>query len=395
MIEYALLYGLGFLSSAMLAMLVAPAIHSRIVRFTENRLKATMPLSPQEIRAQRDMARASYAAENAKTVQALEKERQKTMDLQLKQDVLSKEASRLLAENQDFTVQIEAMNVEAADMRSQLRRADLHISQLKETLQRAEEIAATKDVELEKLMKRLDKVGLEVDNLKIESSRRETEIENLKMRLQTLRDEREDLRREQAAALKRAREAEQRLTQEEHQKLRLDDKLMREMAGKADKDAIIDRRTAEIARLKEQLKSANAELRRRGGSTKRSGSSETHDDDIDMSEPPEASTEELADEIRHQYTALTERLNRAKSAANDDALREEMSEIAAKMILLTAPRGRFGIADPQTAVERRAESKGRKADIGRQGRRKNCRLGRPSRLKRETYPIRPCAMAAP
>lgn len=375
MIEYALLYGLGFLSSAMLAMLVAPAIHSRIVRFTENRLKATMPLSPQEIRAQRDMARASYAAENAKTVQALEKERQKTMDLQLKQDVLSKEASRLLAENQDFTVQIEAMNVEAADMRSQLRRADLHITQLKETLQRAEEIAATKDIELEKLMKRLDKVGLEVDNLKIESSRRETEIENLKMRLQTLRDEREDLRREQAAALKRAREAEQRLTQEEHQKLRLDDKLMREMAGKADKDAIIDRRTAEIARLKEQLKSANAELRRRGGSTKRSGSSETHDDDIDMSEPPEASTEELADEIRHQYTALTERLNRAKSAANDDALREEMSEIAAKMILLTAREEGSGSPIPKLLSSAGPKAKGAKPTLADRVAEKTAALG--------------------
>ncbi|MGO8026772.1 hypothetical protein, partial [Rhizobium leguminosarum] len=34
--------------------LVSPAVHRRIVLYTENRLKATMPLSPQEVRAQKD-----------------------------------------------------------------------------------------------------------------------------------------------------------------------------------------------------------------------------------------------------------------------------------------------------------------------------------------------------
>ena len=62
MIEYALLFGLGFLTAAFLVFLVSPAVHRRIVWYTENRLKATMPLSPQEVRAQKDMARALYAA---------------------------------------------------------------------------------------------------------------------------------------------------------------------------------------------------------------------------------------------------------------------------------------------------------------------------------------------
>ena len=66
MIEYALLFGLGFLTAAFLVFLVSPAVHRRIVWYTENRMRATMPLSPQEVRAQKDMVRALYAAENAK-----------------------------------------------------------------------------------------------------------------------------------------------------------------------------------------------------------------------------------------------------------------------------------------------------------------------------------------
>ena len=38
-----------------------------------------MPLSPQEVRAQKDAARASYAAENARTSQVLKRERDKNV----------------------------------------------------------------------------------------------------------------------------------------------------------------------------------------------------------------------------------------------------------------------------------------------------------------------------
>ncbi|MGO7624010.1 hypothetical protein ACC687_38385, partial [Rhizobium ruizarguesonis] len=57
MIEYALFFGLGFLTAAFLVFLVSPSVHRRIVWYTENRLKATMPLSPQEVRAQKVLGR--------------------------------------------------------------------------------------------------------------------------------------------------------------------------------------------------------------------------------------------------------------------------------------------------------------------------------------------------
>jgi hypothetical protein len=49
-IQFALLFGLGFLTAIFLVFLVAPAIHRRIVWFTEKRLRATMPLSAREVR---------------------------------------------------------------------------------------------------------------------------------------------------------------------------------------------------------------------------------------------------------------------------------------------------------------------------------------------------------
>ncbi|MEQ8736954.1 MAG: hypothetical protein RID59_00130, partial [Hoeflea sp.] len=66
MIEFALLFALGFLAAALVALIVAPIIQRRIVTLTERRIRASVPLSAAEIRAEKDMARAAYAADNAR-----------------------------------------------------------------------------------------------------------------------------------------------------------------------------------------------------------------------------------------------------------------------------------------------------------------------------------------
>lgn len=103
MIEYAILFGLGFLTATLLALLIAPAIHRHIVAYTENRIRATMPISPQEVRAQKDMARALYAAENAKVRQELDTEREKNTSLRLANEAASSDAYRLGEQNRSFS----------------------------------------------------------------------------------------------------------------------------------------------------------------------------------------------------------------------------------------------------------------------------------------------------
>ncbi len=348
MIEYALLFGMGFLAAALLVMLVAPAIHRRIVLYTENRLKATMPLSPQEIRAQKDMVRAVYAAENARTTQELLREREASISLRLANATLSKDASHLMADNQDLRAQIHDMSVEAADFRSKIRRAEVEADNLKEALRRTEESVVAKDLEITALARRIERIMGDVDNLKIERTTRETEIENLKMRVQALRDEREELRRETKLVTKRAKDAEIRLAQEEHKLLRLDDRLAREMADNVDKDALLERRAKEIARLKQGVKSANSQVRAaikslRAGNLPVPDFKEiaiTDDEPVAAKREADANADaaDMEEELRHRHTALTERLLKAKTATNDKALREEIADIAAKMIVLTAAR---------------------------------------------------------
>ncbi|MFN7026912.1 MAG: hypothetical protein ACK4QP_20820, partial [Pseudorhizobium sp.] len=49
-----------------------------------------------------------------------------------------------------------------------------------------------------------------------------------------------------------------------------------------------------------------------------------------------AELSELADDVHHRATALSERLLKAKTDANDEAIREELASIAAAMVSLTA-----------------------------------------------------------
>ena len=335
---------MGFMAAALLVMLVAPAVHQRVVRYTENRLKATMPLSPQEIRAQKDMVRALYAAENAKTQHDLTREREKTIGLTLRNETISGEAARLVAETKELKVQIEDMSTEAADLRSRLRRGDVEMSTMRETLKRVEIAAAAKDVELEDRAHRIARLISDIDTMRIEAMSRDTEIDTLKTRIQGMRDEREDLRRENKLLGKRAKDAELRLAQEEHKVLRLEDVLARDAAERADASSLVERRTRELRDLRTKLKAANAQLREAQRVLRDEGIAIPDAKDMPMPEDEIANsnlatdTTALENDIRRSQTALTERLLKAKASTEDDALREELGDIAAKMIVLTAAR---------------------------------------------------------
>src|SRR5690606_25572539 len=155
---------------------------------------------------------------------------------------LAEEARRLQSENHDLQMQINDMDVEAADLRSRLRQEDSYIQQLKAAVEAAEEADAAKGMEIETIERQLAKMTTELDGLRIDISARDTEIENLKFRITSLRDERDALRADIKLQTSRAKDAETRLSQEEHRAMRLEDKLAREIAARSDKENALERR---------------------------------------------------------------------------------------------------------------------------------------------------------
>lgn len=343
MIEYALLFTLGFLAATLTGLLLAPVIQKRIVKFTENRMLATMPLSPQEVRAQKDMARAAFAAENARLSESVRQEREKHTLTMVRNEKLLAEAAAIGTENAELHAQIADMNIEAGDMRSLLRREEMKSEQLKAALAGADRELRARLADIEKLNGIINHLNADLDNMKIELATRDTAVENIKSRAGNLRDEREKLREELKAAIEKAKGLELRLSREEGRVRQLETRLTRELAGNADKDNAIERRIAEINRLRDKVKTLTAENKEVAKATRATGLARTIATNriaarrTEKPQPP-LDIAALEEDVRNQGTALTERLLAAGSTTNDTALREEMADLASKMIVLTAAR---------------------------------------------------------
>ena len=343
MIEYALLFALGFLAATLTGLLIAPAIQKRVVKFTEARMKATMPLSPQEVRAQKDMARAAFAAENARLSQSVRREREKHTLEMVRNEKLLAQASAIGTENAELHAQIADMNIEAGDMRSAFRREEMKGEQLKTALASADRDVRSRLTEIDKLNTTITHLQSDIDTMKIDIATQETTMENLKSRIGNLKDERDKARDDLKAASEKAKSLELRLGREEGRVRQLETRLTRELAGAADKDNAIERRIAEITRLRDKVKTLTAENKEVAKATRATGITRA----LTPGKLPTRRTEKvvppidivaLEADVRNQGTALSERLLAAKVGDNDTALREEMADLASKMIILTAAR---------------------------------------------------------
>lgn len=350
MIEHALLFALGFLAATLTGLLVAPAIQRRIVAYAENRMKATMPLSPQEVRAQTDMARAAFAAENARVSQKLVREREKSTRLAVQVEGLKHDVSRLAADNADLKAQIEEMNVDAGELRSALRYEDQKFTQLKSQLESADREILHKKRDIEILHANRDLIQTDLNDNMIANAARETELDNLNSRMLTLRHEREKLLEGLRAAQAQLKETSLKLSREESKSRQLETKLTREISHSAGKDTELGRRDAEIARLREKLKSAAADTKSSARPTR------TPEAKALLSAPPAAplidftngspsangtnamDISSLEADVRDRSAAIAQHLAQVPSPEGDAALRDEIADVAAKMIVLTDAR---------------------------------------------------------
>ncbi|MBW9071872.1 hypothetical protein [Agrobacterium deltaense] len=371
MIEYAILFGLGFLTATLLALLIAPAIHRRIVAYTENRIRATMPISPLEVRAQKDMARALYAAENAKVRQELDTEREKNTSLRLANEAASSDAYRLGEQNRSFSLKIEELTLEIGELRAALDAAEEHAGIIQANLAQQEQAANERASQMSDLTARLTNLTRELDDSKILAATRDLEAEQAKQSATRFRKEGETATRELQDVAARNKEAMTAVARESRKVTRLEEQVATLMAKNADLDTILTLRNQEVARLKEQLAAtggrANDMIIRlpnpavpvektvspsQPAAPAPAAALETAPAAEEEAAPamaaaepaPPVVTEPAAsqgleqeiEDIRNQGTALTERLLNVRGTGNDEPIRREIARIAAEMIALTA-----------------------------------------------------------
>nr|WP_245364698.1 hypothetical protein [Agrobacterium tumefaciens] len=362
---------MGFLTATLLALLIAPAIHRRIVAYTENRIRATMPISPQEVRAQKDMARALYAAENAKVRQELDTEREKNTSLRLANEAASSDAYRLGEQNRSFSLKIEELTLEIGELRAALDASEERAGIIQANLAQQEQAANERASQMSDLTARLTNLTRELDDSKILAATRDLEAEQAKQSATRFRKEGETATRELQDVAARNKEAMTAVARESRKVTRLEEQVATLMAKNADLDTMLTLRNQEAARLKEQLAAtggrANDMIIRlpnpavpvekavnpppqpapaaalevapvaEAEATPAVAAEEAAISPVEKTTAPASEgLEQEIEDIRNQGTALTERLLNVRGTGNDEPIRREIARIAAEMIALTA-----------------------------------------------------------
>jgi len=342
LIQSVLFFALGFLCAGFLALMVAPAVWRRAVALTRRRIEASIPLTQTEIQADKDRIRAEYAMANRR--------------LEMNVKALREKAAEQLVEISRGHEALKGLAIERADKNhvlaelgaknEALRQREEELHRLSELLKETERKLEKRALELEKLEQMYDDASFSSSSRQIELVARESELQKLASDIALLRGQRKEADRRQqeiAAESKAARDA---LKAEKKRVAELEKKVERLLATLADREDKLDRREKELARLREKAKTEDGgpALRLVGKPDEASRHDEAKQrDDLDQAI---AKLDSDRERLEARLTALARENRRLKAdlgavassgtANASAALREQMNELAAEVVHLTA-----------------------------------------------------------
>jgi chromosome segregation ATPase len=260
-IEFVLLFGLGFLAAALVALIVAPVIQRRVVTLTERRIRASVPLSAAEIRAEKDMARAAYAADNARLSTDLKQNREALTEATAHGMRLSNELVAIRAEKLAAEQSLEERDASIRELNAKIHKSDGEIANLTGNLAAAIRLAEVRKQEIAAKEDKINHLGAEIEELRIDIATLDTEAENFKAQISELRDERRSLRDSLKATEEANHDLAFRLKREEGRLAEAEAKLAKTITALTDRENALERRVAEMERFKEKNRVLSEELK--------------------------------------------------------------------------------------------------------------------------------------
>jgi chromosome segregation ATPase len=260
-IEFVLLFALGFLAAALVALIVAPVIHRRVVSLTERRIRASVPLSVAEIRAEKDMARAAFAAENARLSVDLKHNRDQLTESTAHGTRLSKELVAIRAEKLNTETLLEERDGNIRDLQSKVNERDAQITTLTGNFSDAARLAEARKHEIAARDDQINRLGTEIEELRIDLVTLDTEAENFKSQIRELRSERNALRESLNDAEATSRDLQNKLNSTDQRLSQNEEKLAKAITALSDRENALERRVAEVDRFKKKNRELSDELR--------------------------------------------------------------------------------------------------------------------------------------
>ncbi|MDH6234911.1 DNA repair exonuclease SbcCD ATPase subunit [Mesorhizobium soli] len=338
MIQSILFFALGFLVAGFIALLVAPAVLRRAANLARRRVEASMPLTRAEIEADKDRIR----AEAAMSIRKLEvnasalREKATTQLIDISRGL--EQIKALGADGDAKAKTIAMLEAQVGTLSADLARCEEELQRVSERLEETEGAKAVHAKEMEKLGAMYDEASFSASSRQIELVARESELEKLANEVTQLKSKRKDadaraqalslearaVRDETKAERKRANEAERKLAQA--------------TSKLADREDLIERRNAEIERLRG---APVAQAERSGPITsapKVVAAQASIDEALAKLSADRERLEERLTALARENKRLKEKAAAGGPAANggDAQLREQMNELAAEVVNLAA-----------------------------------------------------------
>lgn len=316
MIQFGLYFALGFLVAGFLALLVAPSIWRRAVFLTRKRIESAIPLTANELLADKDKLRAEHAMALHKLNFQFEKQREKATALA--NNLAAREAE--LKELEEKTIALRANEVERLAQLEEMKQ------QLSERENEQSDLALEKSTIASELMVRtgeldtLSRIQKDTENRLMDSRKKVEELEEQNAKLAAtiaeLQSKRIALDEKLKAVRTEGKETAALLKTERNRVQALEKTYEKLVSSHADIEDKLMRREKELARLREHNLEEEAGL-------------------LDLeSRLVDAETERH--ELDKELSDLTLRYNLIAKALGSDKPEEAAEEISTKFEKLTA-----------------------------------------------------------
>ena len=121
MLESILYFLLGFLAAALLALMVSPIIWGRAVALTKRRIERSVPLTLNEIQADKDQLRAEFAMSTRRLEMSVDELRERASTQIIEINRRRDDVARLAEEHGEKVHFIEELQTKSGELRVQLR----------------------------------------------------------------------------------------------------------------------------------------------------------------------------------------------------------------------------------------------------------------------------------
>ena len=313
------------MAAAFLAFLFAPAIWQRAVHLTKKRIEASVPLTLNEVQADKDQQRAEFALSTRKLEINVKSFKEKVTTQQIEVTRVNQELVLMAKEREQLNRTIEELQSQAGDMNATLQQRAIEVATLETKRSELELLIEARLRDVEEREHSIRNLTIEADNRRIELVAQSTAKEQLSGQVTEIRQVRHTVEQKLRSTSNELRAAQEAARADRRKIADLEKKHDRLVSQLTDRDEKLERRERELVRFRDsskQLTTERAEFEKKLTVTERQRAS-----------------------LENQNSGLSERVGKMATIANIGGIEktmkkneEERVQLAAQVAQLTSDK---------------------------------------------------------